>query len=75
MSDGSQWYTDKEFGDAAWEIHKERGGGYFPTQLVYDRIHAMRQRRRLPPPVAPRATMPAPVAPVRPLPPPVRPKQ
>lgn len=63
-------HTEKEFADAAWEIYKERGPGYFATELVYDRILVMRQRARpMPPPVRP---MPPPVAP-RILPPPVRP--
>lgn len=38
-----------EFADAAWEIHKERGGGYFPTALVHERVIERRNRRKLPP--------------------------
>lgn len=62
--------SQAEFNAAAMEIYKEHGPGYFASELVYDRVRAMRLRARpLPPPVRP---MPPPVAP-RILPPPVRP--
>ena len=75
--------SSPEFVAAAFELHRERGGGYMPVKDVEARMVERAARRVRVPPVAPRRAMPAPVAPValrvapvapaRPLPPPVRP--
>lgn len=47
---------DREYADAAWELHKERGGGWIPEEDIQQRAKQIAARPKLPP--LPRPTLP-----------------